>query len=190
MGIGVFCQTKNTKYMETQTPQYLNTQTPNPMLTDLEKKIIVSIQQDMPVTERPYLQVARQIGVSEDFLLEALRRLCERGIIRRFGATLRHQRTGYRANAMAAWQVPEIRIAEVGQLMASFRQVSHCYRRNPTPQWPFNLYTMIHAEDEAACRETARQMALAAAVDDYCLLFSREELKKTSMVYFATDDEE
>lgn len=160
------------------------------MLTDLEKKVIASIQQDMPVSERPYRDIARCIGLSEDVLLDTLRRLCARGIIRRFGATLRHQRTGYRANAMAAWRVAEERIDEVGRVMASYRQVSHCYRRDPTPQWPYNLYTMIHADDEAACRQTARAMAQAAGVDDFVLLFSREELKKTSMVYFATDDED
>jgi DNA-binding Lrp family transcriptional regulator len=160
------------------------------MLTDLEKKVIASIQQDMPVVERPYLQIARSIGVAEDTLLETLRRLCERGIIRRFGATLRHQRTGYQANAMAAWRVAQDRIDAVGEVMASFRQVSHCYRRNPTPQWPYNLYTMIHADDEAACRAIACEMAQAAGVDDYALLFSCEELKKTSMVYFATDDDD
>jgi DNA-binding Lrp family transcriptional regulator len=160
------------------------------MLTDLEKKVIASIQQDMAVVDRPYLQIARSIGVSEDALIEALRSLCERGIIRRFGATLRHQRTGYQANAMAAWKVAEDRIEEAGKIMASFRQVTHCYRRNPTAQWAYNLYTMIHANDETGCRETAREMAQAAGVGDYALLFSREELKKTSMVYFATDDEE
>ena len=160
------------------------------MLTDIEKKVVASIQQDMPVTAKPYRQIADRLGVSEDTLLEILRGLCDRGVMRRFGATLRHQRTGYRANAMAAWRVPENRIEEVGAVMASFRQVSHCYRRNPTPRWPYNLYTMIHADDEAACRDTARAMAAAAAVADYALLFSREELKKTSMVYFATDDDE
>jgi DNA-binding Lrp family transcriptional regulator len=160
------------------------------MLSDLEKKVIASIQQDMPVVHRPYSHLAQRIGLSEDTLIDTLRRLCKRGVIRRFGATLRHQRTGYLANAMAAWRVAEERIDEVGRVMASFRQVSHCYRRNPTPRWPYNLYTMIHADDEAACRETARAMAQAAAVVDYTLLFSRQELKKTSMVYFATDDEE
>jgi DNA-binding Lrp family transcriptional regulator len=91
---------------------------------------------------------------------------------------------------MCAWQVDEDRIEAVGETMASFRQVSHCYRRNPTATWPYNLYTMIHAEDEAACRATAERMAQAAAVPVYSLLFSREELKKTSMVYFPTDDED
>jgi DNA-binding Lrp family transcriptional regulator len=160
------------------------------MLTDTEKNVIASIQQDMPVVERPYLHLAQRMGLSEDTFLETLQRLCDRGIIRRFGATLRHQRTGYVANAMAAWRVAEDRIEEVGARMAAFRQVSHCYRRNPTPKWPYNLYTMIHADDEAACRETALEMSRTAGVNDYALLFSREELKKTSMVYFPTDDED
>lgn len=159
------------------------------MLTDLEKKVIASIQQSMPITERPYHELAVAIGITEEEMLATLRSLSARGIIRRFGATLRHQRTGYTANAMAAWKVEEERIEAVGRTMAGFRQVSHCYRRNPSPAWPYNLYTMIHAEDEAACRATAREMALAASVAEYTLLFSCEELKKTSMVYFPTDDD-
>ncbi|MCU0564156.1 MAG: Lrp/AsnC family transcriptional regulator [Desulfobacterales bacterium] len=159
------------------------------MLTDLEKKVVAAIQQCMPISARPYRELADAAGITEEEMLATLRSLSARGVIRRFGATLRHQRTGYTANAMAAWRVEEERIDAVGRTMAGFRQVSHCYRRNPAPSWPYNLYTMIHAEDEAACRETARQMAQAAAVADYTLLFSREELKKTSMVYFATDDD-
>jgi len=160
------------------------------MLTELEKKVIASIQEDIAVVERPYLDMARELGVSEETLLETLSDLCKRGVIRRFGATLRHQKTGFTANAMVAWQVNEERIEEVGKKMASFRQVSHCYRRNPTDTWPYNLYTMIHANDEASCHETARKMAEKASVDNYTLLFSREELKKTSMVYFPSDEDD
>lgn len=154
------------------------------MLTDLEKKVIASIQGDVAITSRPYRQIADRLKISEVELLEILSDLCARGVIRRFGATLRHQKSGYAANAMTAWQVDESRMDEVGEIMASFRQVSHCYRRNPTPEWPYNLYTMIHARDEAACRETARKMAEAASVESYKLLFSRKELKKISMSYF------
>ncbi len=160
------------------------------MLTELEKKIIASIQEDMAITEHPYLEVAKNLGVSEETLLEALQSLCDRGIIRRFGATLRHQKTGFTANAMAAWQVDEDRVEEVGNKMASFKEVSHCYRRNPTNGWPFNLYTMIHASDEEACRQTARNMSQEAGVENYSLLFSRKELKKTSMVYFPSDEDD
>ena len=159
------------------------------MLTDLEKKVIASIQKDIAITDRPYLKIAERLGISEEALLETLQNLCDRGIIRRFGATLRHQNTGFTANAMGAWQVDEERIEEVGSKMASFRQVSHCYRRNPNARWPYNLYTMIHADSEAACRETARQMSEAAAVENYTLLFSVQELKKTSMVYFPSGED-
>ena len=160
------------------------------MLTEIEKKIIASIQEDIAVTDRPYLDISRKLGISEEVLLEKLQSLCGRGFIRRFGATLRHQKTGFTANAMAAWQVSEDRIDEVGKKMASFRQVSHCYRRNPAEGWPYNLYTMIHANDKAACRQTAREMSQAAAVENYTLLFSRKELKKTSMVYFPSDEDD
>jgi DNA-binding Lrp family transcriptional regulator len=154
------------------------------MLTDLEKRVIASIQGDIDITERPYRRIAAQLGISEETLLETLQDLCQRGVIRRFGATLKHQKSGYAANAMVAWQVDEARVPEVGKLLAGFRAVSHCYRRNPTGQWPYNLYTMVHGRDEAACRETARRMSEKAGVDTYILLFSRRELKKTSMRYF------
>ncbi len=160
------------------------------MLTELEKKIIASIQEDMAVTERPYLDIARDLGISETELLERLKNLCQRDVIRRFGATLRHQRTGFTANAMVAWKVEEDRIEAVGQKMAAFKQVSHCYRRNPSRDWPYNLYTMVHAGDEQECREIARKMSQATSVKDYSLLFSREELKKTSMMYFPSDEDD
>jgi len=160
------------------------------LLTDTEKQVIASIQGDMPIVERPYEQIAGRLGMSEARLLEILRDLVDRGIIRRFGATLRHQKSGFRANAMVAWQVDETRIDAVGELMASFQAVSHCYRRDPTDEWPYNLYTMVHGQNEADCRQTAEKMARDAAVDRYELLFSRRELKKTSMQYFREGKDE
>jgi len=154
------------------------------MLTELEKRIIASIQDDIAITERPYLEIAKNLGISQEALLKKLKDLSNRGIIRRYGATIRHQKSGFEANAMAAWEVDEDRIDEVGKTLASFSQVSHCYRRNPTGDWPYNLYTMIHAKDEKSCREIVRKMSDKASVDTYILLFSRKELKKTSMKYF------
>ena len=156
------------------------------MLTEIEKKIIASIQGDIPITKHPYRNIAEKLNITEDVLLKTLQDLGDRGVIRRFGATLRHQKSGFSANAMVAWKVEEERIEEVGQKMAAFKQVSHCYRRNPTDQWKYNLYTMVHAADEEACIETAKEMASTTHVDEYKLLFSRRELKKTSMKYFDT----
>jgi len=153
-------------------------------LTDLEKKIISLIQADIPVTKRPFLEIAKQVGVEEEVVLQTLRKLHGDGTIRRFGVTIRHQISGYHANAMVAWQVDEDRIDDVGKLMAAFEGVSHCYRRNPVEIWPYNLYTMIHAKTEEDCYTMAEAMSTLTSVKNYTLLFSRDELKKTSMKYF------
>jgi DNA-binding Lrp family transcriptional regulator len=154
------------------------------MLTDREKEVIASIQGDIPIVSRPYAALAKAIGISEDDFIQTLQDLTDRGVIRRFGATLRHQKSGFQANAMTAWQVEEDRIETVGKIMASFRAVSHCYRRDPADGWPYNLYTMIHGKSEDDCRNTARKMAEKSGVHSYLLLFSSRELKKISMTYF------
>ena len=157
------------------------------MLSEFEKKIIAATQGDIPVSQRPYRDIAQEIGVSEGELIATLQDLCDRGIVRRFGATLRHQKSGITANAMVAWQVDENAVEQAGETLAAFSAVSHCYRRNPAPGWPYNLYTMVHARNEQECLETTRQMAEQAGIEKYTVLFSRRELKKTSMQYF--DDE-
>jgi len=158
------------------------------MLTELDKEIIASIQGEIAITQRPYLEIAEKLGIGEELLLERMKDLCDRGVIRRFGATIHHQQSGFDANAMVAWVVDEDRIDAVGEKMASFNAVSHCYRRNPSGDWPYNLYTMIHAKDEASCREIAEKLSTETSVKTYTLLFSRKELKKTSMEYFPTND--
>ena len=154
------------------------------MLTELENNVLAAIQEDIPLVERPYLEMAQQVGISEEVFLATLKSLCQRGVVRRFGATIRHQKSGFEANAMTAWQVDENDVETVGMTMARYTEVSHCYRRNPTPNWPYNLYTMIHGRDAQSCFETARKIARETGVDRYTLLFSRKEMKKTSRVYF------
>lgn len=160
------------------------------MLTELEKKVVAAIQGDIPISPRPYEELAKQAGMSEDEFLEAITGLYDRGIIRRYGATIRHQMSGYRANAMVAWNVEEDRVESIGETFASFAGVSHCYRRNPVKTWPYNLYTMIHASTKEDCLALAREMSEKTGADSYNLLFSERELKKTSMEYFPSDDDD
>jgi siroheme decarboxylase len=159
------------------------------MLTDLEKTVVAAVQSDIPISQRPFRELAKGANISEQQFIEILDNLYKRGVIRRLGATIRHQKSGFNANAMVAWQVAEDRIEAVGRVMASFEAVSHCYRRDPKGEWPYNLYTMVHATDTDACLETAREMARKARVDHFTLLFSKKELKKTSMAYFSTDED-
>lgn len=154
------------------------------MLTDIEKKVISLLQTDIPVVERPYLVMAEKIGLTEEQFLSVLKGLDDRGMIRRFGATLKHQKSGFKANAMVAWKVPEERVEQVGALMAGFDEITHCYRRNPAPGWEYNLYTMVHASDPAQCYAIVEKISQTVGEDNYSLLFSKKELKKTSMKYF------
>jgi len=154
------------------------------MLTDLEKKIIALLQTDIPVVKRPFLEMAEKIGITEDQFLEVLNDLNDQGMIRRFGATIKHQKSGFKANAMVAWKVDEDRVEKVGNIMATFGEITHCYRRDPAPGWEYNLYTMVHAADEPGCYAIVEKISLAVGEKNYTLLFSRQELKKTSMKYF------
>ncbi|MCM2283650.1 MAG: Lrp/AsnC family transcriptional regulator [Desulfobacula sp.] len=155
-----------------------------PEFTDLEKKIIALLQTDIPVVERPFLEMAERIGISEEEFLRVLRDLNDRGMIRRFGATLKHQKSGFKANAMVAWKVAEERVEQAGTIMAGFQEITHCYRRNPAPGWRYNLYTMVHAASEEAVHAIVKRISEAVEEEDYEILFSRKELKKTSMNYF------
>ncbi len=157
------------------------------MLTDLEKKVISVLQGDIPITQSPYRQMAEATGITEEKFLAVLKGLDQRGLIRRLGATLKHQKSGFTANAMVAWNIPEERVETVGNIMAGFAQVSHCYRRNPVPGWKYNMYTMIHARTKDQCREFVRKISQAVHETDYAVLFSVQELKKTSMIYFAEE---
>ncbi|MBT3256478.1 MAG: Lrp/AsnC family transcriptional regulator [Deltaproteobacteria bacterium] len=154
------------------------------MLEDTDKKVISQIQKDLPVHPRPFALMAEKIGIPEGEFIERVRRLKNMGIIRRFGATLRHQEAGFKANAMIAWKSPESVIREMGKTLAGFREVSHCYHRAPKGDWPYNLYTMVHGGSRDECREISEQMSVATGLGDYAVLFSEKEFKKTSMEYF------
>ena len=153
-------------------------------LDEKDKLIIRSIQGDLPLNPRPFLIISKKIGIGEEELIKRIKRLKEKGIIRRFGATLRHQEAGYPQNAMVAWNVPKDRIDYVGERMAQFKEVTHCYQRVRTKDWPYNLYTMIHGNSRKECRAIARRLSDATGIKDYLLLFSEKEFKKTSMEYF------
>ena len=158
------------------------------MLTELEQKVILALQRDLEVTTRPFLELAAYLGVPEEELLAAIRHLLDKGYIRRFGATLRHQKSGYAANVLVAWAVPEAEVKAIGEKFAHQRAVTHCYAREPAPSWPYNLYTMIHGRTPEDCRQIAARMAAETGITDFEMLFSETELKKTTMRYFREED--
>ncbi len=150
-----------------------------------EKKVLRVTQADLPDSETPFAELAREAGISEQEVLELLHRLKEKGYIRRFGATLRHQQAGYGHNAMVAWFVHgDDNVQRVGKIMAARPEITHCYERDSCLDWPYNLYTMVHGRNREECMRVVKELVQETGVDQYEMLFSYEELKKTSMQYF------
>ena len=154
------------------------------MFDDREKAIIHFLQGDLPLVARPFAVLAEKIGMSEEDLIEKVLSFKEQGILRRFGATLRHQKAGVKANVMVAWYVPEEKIHEAGRLMATFKEVSHCYQRRTQGQWRYNVFTMIHGKNQGECQAVAKTIAKKTGSEDYIFLVTRKEFKKTSPKYF------
>jgi len=152
--------------------------------TETEQKILALAGTDLPDTERPFLTIAEAAGTDEQTVIDLIADLKRRKIIRRFGATLRHQKAGYSHNAMVAWRVPPERRDEVGEIFTARPEISHCYIRRTYPEWTYNFYTMIHGERPGHAEEVVAELEKATGIDDNCILNSLKELKKTSMVYF------
>ena len=154
------------------------------MVNELDKKVIRLIQGDLPLDLKPFAVLAEEIGIPEDLVINRIITLKKKGVIRRFGATLRHQEAGFRSNAMIAWRVPLQRIEQAGKILSEFREVTHCYQRKPQRDWQYNLYSMVHGCSRDQCHQIAERMSQSVGIDDYILLFCEKEFRKTSMEYF------
>lgn len=162
-------------------------------LSEDEKALAVLLQADLPDSETPFAEIAAKLeergaDVDEAWVLERTRHWVDTGVIRRFGAAIRHHKTGFTANAMGAWYCPEERVEEVGRIMATFPEASHVYERPTTPTWPVNLYTMLHGRTREDVESAAARIRDAVGLDAPRLLYSTREFKKTSMTYFAEDE--
>jgi DNA-binding Lrp family transcriptional regulator len=155
-----------------------------PELSAAERAVLRIVQDTLPDGARPFADIAQAVGVSEDEVLGLLRDFKATGRIRRFGATLRHQRAGYKFNAMAAWRADEAEADRLAAVMTARPEVSHCYKRLTYPEWPYNLYAMIHGKSREQCLAVVEELKAATGLTDCLVLFSVQELKKTSMAYF------
>jgi DNA-binding Lrp family transcriptional regulator len=166
-------------------PIIMNEQTTPVSFTRAEHKVLEQLQGSIPLSPTPFADIARNAGVDEEFVISLIKEMKDKGYIRRFGATLRHQKAGYGFNAMVAWYVEEgDDLDAIGTTMAKRPEISHCYHRTNCMDWPYNLYTMIHGKSKDDCLRVVDELVQETGVTQFDLLFSTKELKKTSMHYF------
>jgi DNA-binding Lrp family transcriptional regulator len=168
-------------------PQYTHEQrevAASNTLTPRDIDIVRAVQGDLALEADPFADPARELGISVAELIEALEDLQRRGYLRRFAAILRHRKAGFGANGMAVWKVAEGDVAGIGQTMAGYTSISHCYQRPVYADWKYNLFTMIHARKKSECESFVAQLAQEHALDEFDVLYSTTEYKKIRLAYF------
>ena len=157
-------------------------------IEDADIPFVRAIQIDIPFTARPYAAIGEKVGLDEEQVIKKIKDWKRRRIIRRWGAVVRHQKIGYDHNAMGVWSVPDGQVDDYGMKIAAFDAVSHCYTRRSAPGWPYNLYSMVHGLSDDECINAIKEVAAEVELDEYDILFSVKEFKRSDMEYFPLED--
>lgn len=160
-------------------------------LGGIERRLMIALQSGLPLQSRPFDALGRAAGLSEALTLELIGNWLEEGLIKRLGIVVRHHELGFRANAMCVWDVPDDRAGELGRLIAAEPAVTLCYRRQRSlPDWPYNLFCMIHGKSRQSV--LALRDALARRLDldrlPHAVLFSCRRFKQQGARYLTEAD--
>jgi DNA-binding Lrp family transcriptional regulator len=155
-----------------------------PPIDETDRTLIQATQSGLPLTPRPYHTLAEGLGISAEEVMQRMDGMLKNGIIRRIGAVPNHYALGYKGNGMSVWNVPAEKIAELGPRIGALDYVSHCYQRpRHLPDWPYNLFAMVHGHDRAEVERKVDEIARLLGGDDHGhqVLFSSRILKKTGL---------
>jgi DNA-binding Lrp family transcriptional regulator len=157
-------------------------------VADLTQSIIHAIQGGLPLNSRPFARIAESVGTDEQTVIDTVRDLQARGVIKRFGVVVRHHELGFRANAMVVWDIPDESVTVTARRLTRDPAVTLCYRRpRRLPDWPYNLFCMIHGQDRRGVEEKISALRLATGIHElpYCVLFSRRRFKQRGARYLS-----
>jgi DNA-binding Lrp family transcriptional regulator len=141
------------------------------------------LQHEIPISERPYEELSRQLNISEDSIVQHIQHLIAKGYIKRMGAILYHHAVGYTCNALVVWAISPSSSSLVEEVVKTNPVVSHCYFRSCPETFPYPLFTMIHAHTEEDLKKSVHELSILFHCKDYLVLNSVKEWKKTSMKY-------
>lgn len=167
-------------------PQVKASPTP---LSQRQRELVQALQPGLPLTPTPYATLAGLCpGWDEAAICQQISDWQSDGTLSRFGVVVRHHEFGFRANAMVVWDVPEALLTSVGELLAGCEGVNLCYSRpRRMPDWPYNLFCMLHGRDRAAVEarlDEIRRHPLLSALP-MAILFSTRRYKQCGARYLS-----
>ena len=167
------------KYRQPSLPQQAE-------LDDIDQALITLIQRGLPLTPTPYADIGQKLKLDEAEVIQRIQKLDDDNVIKRLGVVVRHHELGYKANAMTVWNIPDELVSELGPCMGQFDFVTLCYRRpRRLPEWPYNLFTMIHGKDREDVLANIKLLAERCNLDnvEHKVLFSTRRFKQRGAIY-------
>lgn len=156
-------------------------------LTEQQQEALkAAIQDGLPLTGQPYATLAHALNLSEPAIIKQMNAWLENGYIKRLGLVVRHHAVGYRANAMVVWNIPDQQVDALGEQLRNHPAITLCYRRpRRLPDWPYNLFCMIHGKDRALVLQQIEQIIQQFRLQDihHAVLFSNRQFKQTGGRY-------
>jgi DNA-binding Lrp family transcriptional regulator len=108
------------------------------MTSELDPKdsvLLRTIQESFPLVERPFQDIARRIGWTEEEVISGVRVLTDSGLIRKLGAVLNPRNMGY-VSTLAAVDVPDENLDVAASVINEYSSVTHNYQREGREDWP------------------------------------------------------
>jgi siroheme decarboxylase len=146
-------------------------------------RLLRELEQGLPFVPAPFEEIGKRLGLSGDNVVERIRHLKESGIIRKIRARIDQRKVGITANALVAWKPAWDGRDDLGQSLAAFSAVTHCYERGPVPgRWEFTHYTVHHGYSRDQVQDEVKAVAEKIGCPDYTVLFSTREFKRVPNV--------
>ncbi|MBA7543276.1 hypothetical protein ES705_35606 [subsurface metagenome] len=151
---------------------------------EIDQTILRITQERIPLVKEPFGKIAKGIGISHAEVITRIKRLINKGVIKRLGISVNQRKVGIVANAVVAWKVPQEQVERVGNTLSAYKEITHCYERITIPgKWEHNLFTVLHGYNRKSVEETAKRLSEAIGITEYLVMFSNEQFKRTSVMH-------
>ncbi len=151
-------------------------------MDQIDQTILRIMRDGIPLLEEPFMEVAGKVEISQGEVMTRLRELIRSGVVRRFGASINHEKIGITANALVAWKVPRSLVEEIGRILSNHKEVTHCYERDTIPEkWEYNLFAVVHGYDRESVKRFIKRLSKSIGLNEYLILFSVTRFKRLSI---------